>query len=225
MRDIVLSGRGPNTITLESLRRFAAELEEAGDEPVLIRGEGRAFSAGLDLSALGDDVLPLLDAIDEAAGALFLHPGPTVACINGHAIAGGCLLALACDHRVADADPKLRMGMTALSLGLVYPPIALAILRYRLPSHTIERVLLGAERFGPEEALALGVVDEVASDPLTVARERLARLADHPRAAYTHTKRALRQRAVAIDETERQYLLDEAARAWDPDAVRARMKR
>ncbi len=225
MREIVLRGRGPNVITLESLRRFAAELEEAGEDPVLVRGEGDAFSAGLDLEALGDDVVPLLDAVDEAAGALFLHPGPTVACVNGHAIAGGCLLAIACDHRVVRRDPKLRMGMPALALGLVYPPIALAVLRYRLPSHTLERVLLGAKRFGAEQALAFGVVDELADDPLAVARERLAELASHPRAAYAHTKRALRQRAVAIDETERQYLLDEAARAWDPSAVRARWKR
>lgn len=225
MREIVLRGRGPNTITLESLRRFAGELEEAGDEPLLLRGEGSAFSAGLDLDALGGDLVPLLDAIDEAAGALFLHAGPTVACINGHAIAGGCLLALACDHRVVSSDPKLRVGMTALSLGLVYPPLALAILRYRLPSHTIERVVLGAGRFGPEEALSLGLVDELSSDPLATARARLAALADHPRAAYAHTKRALRQRAVAIDETERQYLLEEASRAWDPDAVRARLRR
>src|SRR5690606_6058680 len=170
MREILLRGRGPNTITLESLRRLAAELEDAGDEPVLLRGEGNAFSAGLDLDVLEREVVELLDAIDEAAGALLLHPGPTVACINGHAIAGGCLLALACDYRVAAHDPKIRIGMTALSLGLVYPPIALAILRYRLPRHTIERVLLGAERFGPEQALALGIVDELAPDPLPVAR-------------------------------------------------------
>lgn len=222
MREIVLRGRGPNTLSLESLRRFAAELEEAGDEPVLVRGEGTAFSAGLDLDALGGDLRELLDATEEAAGALFLHPGPTVACVNGHAIAGGCLLALACDHRVVARDPSLRMGMTALSLGLVYPPIVLEILRYRLPNHALDRVLLGADRFDPERALALGLVDEVADDVEAVARERLRRLADHPRAAYGHVKRALRQRAIAVDETERQFLLDAAAQAWDPEALRRR---
>jgi enoyl-CoA hydratase/carnithine racemase len=225
MREIVLRGRGPNTLTLDSLRRFAAELEEAGDEPVLVRGDGDAFSAGLDLDALGGDLRELLDATEEAAGALFLHPGPTVACINGHAIAGGCLLALACDHRVLKDDPSVRVGMTALALGLVYPPLVLEVLRYRLPSHALDRVLLGAERFAPNDALALGLVDELAADPLAVARERLTRLASHPRAAYAHTKRALRQHAIAVDEAERQFLLDAAAQAWDPVAARARRPR
>lgn len=225
VREIVLRGRGPNTLTLESLRRLAGELEEAGDAPILIRGEGRAFSAGLDLDALGGDLVAVLDAMEEAAGALFLHPAPTVACVNGHAIAGGCLLALACDHRVAADDETVHIGMTALALGLVYPPLVLEILRYRLPSHTMERVLLGADRFTPREALALGLVDELAPDPLAAARDRLATLANHPRAAYAHTKRALRQRAVAMDETERQYLLEQAASAWSPEAIRARLKR
>lgn len=225
MREIVLRGRGPNTLGLESLKAFAAELADAGDEPLLVRGEGKVFSAGLDLDALEGNVRALLDAMEEAAVALFLHPAPTVACVNGHAIAGGCLLAIACDHRVVASEPALRMGMTALSLGLVYPPIVLSILRHRLPPHTIERVLLSAERFGPNDAVGLGVVDEVADDALAVARERLARLADHPRAAYAHTKRALREHAVKMDEAERQLRLEETARAWDPEVVRARLKK
>lgn len=225
MREIVLRGRGPNTLTLESLRRFQGELDEAADEPVLIRGEGSAFSAGLDLDALGGDLVDLLEAMEEVACALFLHPAPTVACVNGHAIAGGCLLALACDHRVVADDEHLRMGMTALALGIVYPPLVLEVLRYRLPPSSLERVLLGADRFDPREALALGLVDELAADPLAVGRERLKKLADYPRAAYAHTKRALRTSAVTIDEAERRLRLEEAARAWDPEDVRARRAR
>ena len=224
MREIILRGRGPNTLTLESLRRFSAELAEAGGDALLIRGEGSAFSAGLDLDALGGDLGALLDAMEEAASALFLHPAPTVACVNGHAIAGGCLLAIACDHRVLSDRAEVKMGMTALALGLVYPPIVLEVLRYRVPSAALERVLLGAERFGPSEALALGLVDELAADPRAVSRERLARLADHPRAAYAHTKRALRAPAIAMDPAERRLRLEEAAGAWDPEAVRARMR-
>ena len=162
--------------------------------------------------------------MEEAASALFLHPAPTVACINGHAIAGGCLLALACDHRVLSDRADVKVGMTALALGLVYPPIVLEVLRYRVPSASLERVLLGAERFGPSEALALGLVDELATDPLAIARARLQRLADHPRAAYAHTKRALRAGAIAMDPAERRLRLEEATRAWDPEAVRARLR-
>ncbi len=225
MREILIRGRGPNTLGLESLKAFTDEVRAAKDEPLLIRGEGEAFSAGLDLDALSGDLRELLEAMEASAAALFLHPAPTVACVNGHAIAGGCLLAIACDHRVVADTPKLRMGMTALSLGLSYPPIVLGILRHRLPPHTIERVLLGASRFGPEEAVSLGVVDELTANPLAVARARLTQLAEHPRAAYARTKRALREPAIAMDEAERQRLVEETVRAWDPEAVRARLRR
>jgi enoyl-CoA hydratase/carnithine racemase len=208
------------------MRGFAAELAAAGDEPVLVRGEGAAFSAGLDLDALDRGALhELLAVMDEAAGALFLHPGPTVACINGHAVAGGCLLALCCDHRVAQDDPGLRVGMTGLALGLLYPPIVLEILRYRLPSHTLDRVLLGAERFSAREALELGLVDEVAPNPLESARARLGRLASYPRGSYAQTKRLLREGALRLDRAERERRLEETARAWDPDSIRARLRR
>jgi enoyl-CoA hydratase len=224
VREIVLSGRGPNAMTRASLEAFVAEMEHADGEPLLLRGAGNAFSAGLDLDALAGDVHELLDAMESAIAKLFLYPAPTVACVNGHAIAGGCLLAVACDHRVASNDPQLRMGMTAVSLGLVYPPTVLEVLRYRLPSHTIDRVLLGAERFTAPEALALGLVDELADDVRAVATERLERLASHPREPYAHAKRALRRRALAIDDVERRALLADAARAWDPAIVRARLR-
>lgn len=226
MKEIVLRGRGPNTMSEESLQRFVAELKDAQDDAILIRGEGNAFSAGLDLDALASGALrPMLDAMEDTIRSLFLHPAPTVACVNGHAIAGGCLLAIACDHRVVADDTKLRMGMTAVSLGLVYPPTVLEVLRYRLPAHALDRVLLGAERFSPTEALALGMVDEIAGDVHAIARERLARLESFPREPYAHTKRALRRRALLIDDAERRALVEEAAHAWDPEVVRSRMKR
>jgi enoyl-CoA hydratase len=222
MHEIVLRGRGPNTLSIESMRELSARVRGAAGEPLLLRGEGAAFSAGLDLDSLGE-VHALLEAIEESASALFLHDAPTVACVNGHAVAGGCLLALCCDHRVAASDPAVRIGMTGAALGLAYPPTVLAILRYRL-GNAIDRVLLGADRFDPKGALALGLVDEIADDPLAAARERLERLASHPREGYALTKRELRARAIAIDEADRKRFLEDAARAWDPEAIRARLK-
>jgi enoyl-CoA hydratase len=220
VKEIVLTGRGPNTMTPASLERFREELASARDEAILIRGEGTAFSAGLDLDALSGSLGSMLDAMEDVIRSLFLHPAPTVACVNGHAIAGGCLLAIACDYRVVSSDPKLKMGMTAVSIGLVYPPTVLEVLRYRLPSHALDRVLLCAERFSPSQALALGMVDEIADDVHAVARAHGARLEAFPREPYAHTKRALRRRAISMDEAERRALLEEAAHAWDPSRLK-----
>ncbi|MBX3274909.1 MAG: enoyl-CoA hydratase/isomerase family protein [Sandaracinaceae bacterium] len=217
MREVVLRGRGPNTMTLESLAACADELRAHPDDPILVYGEGRAFSAGLDLDALaGGDPRAVTEAIEDVARLLFHHGAPTVAAINGHAVAGGCLLAQACDLRVVTDDPSIKIGMTGVAIGITYPPVVLALLRHRLPSHTIERVLLGAERHDPRAALALGLVDEVVPDAIEGGRARLARLAAHPRAAYAEAKRALREGALDVTPAQRARFEAAASEAWDP---------
>ncbi|MCB9594178.1 MAG: enoyl-CoA hydratase/isomerase family protein [Sandaracinaceae bacterium] len=217
MRELVLRGRGPNTMTFESLRAFADDLEAHPDAPVLLYGEGNAFSAGLDLKALADgDPRAVTDEIERVVRLLFLHPAPTVAAVNGHAVAGGCLVAQACDLRLATDDPSIKIGMTGVALGITYPPVVMRLLRHRLPSHTIERVLLEAERHDPQSAAALGLVDEVVPDAIARGRERLAALAKHPRHAYAEAKLALRRGALDVDEAERARFEAAAAEAWDP---------
>lgn len=221
LHELVLTGRGPNTMSIASMDAFLAQLDAIGDAPFVLRGEGDAFSSGLDLDAIGDvDAKTLLGAIERVARRLFLHPAPTVACVNGHAVAGGCLLAQCCDHRVASDKPTLRIGMTGVALGLTYPPIVLRVFRARLSPSAVERVLLRADRFGPLEALSLGLLDEVVDDPHAVAKARLAALAAHPRAAYRETKRALREPWVTIPEAETHAFHEMAIETWDPARLR-----
>lgn len=206
MKQFVLQGRGPNTMTLSSLKAFRAFLHDNADQPLLITGNGRAFSAGLDIDALiEDDPKAVSDAIEEVAAALFLHPAPTVAAVNGHAIAGGCLLLQACDLRIARADASIKIGMPGVALGINYPPILVQILRYRIPPHCIDRVVLEAANHAPQQALALGLLDELADDEQTLARQRLNTLAGHPRDAYAEAKRVLREHALVVSETERAH--------------------
>lgn len=185
------------------LDALSAELDALGDEPVLVTGAGEAFSSGLDLDALARadaaEIEALLDAMERATRRLFLHPGPVVAAIHGHAIAGGCLLAQCCDWRVAADDPGLRIGMTGVALGLLYPPFVAAVFTARVPAPHRETVLLGAERFGPRQALELGLIDEFVPRERVQARaeEVLRARAGLPRDAYGATKRALRERAYA----------------------------
>lgn len=220
MHTIVLEGRGPNTMSVAMLDRVVAQLDAAGDEPVLLTGAGSAFSSGLDLEALAradaTQVGALLDAIERAARRLFLHPAPVVAAINGHAIAGGCLVAQCADVRLVTDDPKCRLGMTGVVLGLVYPPFVPAIFRARVPVPHVETVLMGAERVGPSEALRLGLVDEVvpAAELTARATEVLAARAKLPRAAYAAIKRALREPAYAGVAEAHLRFRDEAVPSW-----------
>jgi enoyl-CoA hydratase len=203
MRTIVLEGRGPNTLSRAMLDDLVAKLDAAGDEPVLLTGAGDAFSSGLDLEALARadaaEVGELLDSMERAVRKLFLHPGPTVAAVNGHAIAGGCLVVQCCDYRIATDDPKVRFGMTGVSLGLVYPPFVPAVFRARVPVPHCETVLMAAKRYTPAEALELGLVDElVARDHLSSrASEIIHERAALPRGAYAAIKQALREPSYA----------------------------
>ena len=133
------------------------------------------------------------------------------------------MLALACDHRVLSADPMTRVGMTAVALGLPYPPSILQLLRYRLPRHALALVLLGAQRFSPTRALELGLVDELAEDPFDLAHARLKRLASHPATAYAVTKRALRADVLRVDPDEHDAFVTRGLPAWEPAAVLRRL--
>ena len=96
------------------------------------------------------------------------------------------------DYRVATRDPKTRIGLNEVALGVQFPPKVLGMTRRRVPPRSLERVVLEAGLHDPETAYALGLVDELADDCLGTARARLERLAAHPRAAYVATKRGIR---------------------------------
>ena len=225
MPEFVLRGRGPNTMTVESLRDLRQFLQAHRSAPILIHGDGTAFSAGLDLDAVAmHGPRELADAIEKTAQMLFLHPAPTVAAVNGHAIAGGCLLVQACDLRVGARNPAIKMGMPGVALGINYPPILIRILRYRIPPHTIDRVLLEADNHGPEQALQLGLLDLLAEDAIKTGRERLAALSKHPATAYAEAKRSLRAHLMEIPADERAHFEAGFGEHWQAETMSARRR-
>jgi enoyl-CoA hydratase len=163
----------------------------------------------------------LIRALEALVEALFSHPAPTVALVNGHAIAGGCVLALCCDHVVATADPRARIGLNEVAIGLVFPPKTLAMVRARLGGPAAERAVLGAELMDTARACAAGLVDEVANDPRAAALARLELLARHPRHAYARAKAALRGKALALPAAELQAFEEEAVARWSSEETRS----
>jgi enoyl-CoA hydratase len=227
MIDVVIEGVGRNALSTVVLTSLRDALRAAGDAPVLLRGAGGCFSAGLNLKEVAALDLPsmrrFLTLLDETFEALYLHPAPVVALVEGHAIAGGAVLALCCDWRVSATDERARLGLNEVALGLQFPPKTWAIVHARLPVAARERVLLGAGLHGPAEALALGLVDELSAEPEARARAVLAALAAHPRDAYAATKRSMRAGVVALSAEARAAFEAEVAPRWVADDVKARM--
>lgn len=138
--------------------------------PTVLTGEGRIFSAGLDLTGLDglsrDEVEEFVQRFSTLMIQVLTARRPVVAAVNGHAVAGGCILALACDYRVG-TDGDFKIGLNELELGLTLPAAALEITRSALTPLAQRRVVLGAELTDPSTAVELGILDELATDPAT----------------------------------------------------------
>ncbi|GAB3197033.1 enoyl-CoA hydratase/isomerase family protein [Geodermatophilus arenarius] len=178
------------------------EAVTASDRALVVTGTGSSFSAGVDLRRILDGgpsyTEQLLTALSRTFRAVFDHPRPTVAAVNGHAIAGGCVLALACDLRLMSAG---RIGLTELAVGVPFPTAALEITRHALGSRA-GRVLLGAQAVDRERALTLGMVDELPEPgdllprAVALARELAARSPE----SYRLAKDALHRPVTAAIE-------------------------
>jgi enoyl-CoA hydratase len=227
MVTLTLDGPGKNALSTALMESVLARLRDAAGEPVLVTGAGDAFSAGLDLKEVAALDLAgaerFLGTLERMVEALFMYPGPMAACINGHAIAGGCVVALCAEHRVLAARPTLRIGLNEVALGVQYPPKVLAVVRHRVPPRSLERVVLEAGLYDPETALSLGLADEVADDAPAVALRRLETAARHPRDAYAATKRALRAGLMDLPASARRWFRDELVPAWTTPAVKERV--
>jgi enoyl-CoA hydratase len=121
---LVTVENGPvNVLDLELLRGLAETFHGLAEaDAVVLAGAGRAFSAGVDLHRILDGgrdyVAEFLPALSAALRAVFDHPRPVVAAVNGHAIAGGCVLVAACDRRLMSAGT---IGVTELLVGVPFP--------------------------------------------------------------------------------------------------------
>lgn len=225
MKTLVLDGPGKNSLSTELMERTLASVRAAGDNPIFLTGAGDAFSAGLNLKEVASlDVAGLtrfLGVLEDLVQALYEHPGPTVAWVNGHAIAGGCVMALCCDVRVMTAREGVRIGLNEVALGLRFPPRTYAMCVNRVPGPSLARVLLEAELYRAAEAVSLGLVDVLGEE--AEARARLEKLARHPRAAYAAAKSALRG-TLAVPEAVQLRFISEVAPAWAAPELKARLR-
>jgi enoyl-CoA hydratase/carnithine racemase len=226
MITLTLTAPGKNALGTELMTWLVDRLAEAGGEPVFLTGAGDAFSAGLNLKEVAsldrEGMARFLGTLERMVDALYAYPGPVVAWVNGHAIAGGCVVALACDHRLATANPKARIGLNEVSLGLRFPPKTWRLVQKRVPAHAIERVVLEGGLYPPETAVRLGLVDEIVAGEAD-ARAYAERIAAVPRAAYAAAKKALRQGALDVGPEEEAHFRDVVLPAWVTPELKAKL--
>lgn len=180
-----------------ALTREIEMLEASGAPGFVLTGNGGIFSAGVDLvraTAGGAAYMrEFLPGLARAFEVLFFYSGPVVAAVNGHAIAGGCILACAADERLLARGPA-RIGVPELAVGVPFPAIALETMRFVSTSHRFQDLIYGAGTSTGEEALERGLADRLVDPGLLLdeAADALTRLNAIPRLTFETTKRQLR---------------------------------
>jgi enoyl-CoA hydratase len=218
-------------VLLDALHDLLDREAEAGAPPlVLASAHPTVFCPGLDLRRLDgmprDLFRPFLRRYNALLRRLLTYPGPTVAAIGGHAVAGGSLLVLACDRRVM-ARAGARLGLSEINLGIPLPAGTIAMLLALYPTRAVEQLVLDGDGFGGERALELGFVERVAdADGVEDEACRLAlRLATRPAAAFGTSKRFLHHGIAETmerrDEEELETFLDHWYSAETQDRIGA----
>ncbi|MFO0628501.1 MAG: enoyl-CoA hydratase/isomerase family protein [Polyangiales bacterium] len=220
-----------NALDLELCEALAGALRDedrADSRAVVLTGAGLAFSAGVDLKRLADGgaayAARFLPALDAMFCAVLDLGKPLVAAVNGHAIAGGCILAAGCDH-VLLARGSARMGITELAVGVAFPALPLAMMAARVSPAQLRALAYGAETYPAEECLTRGLVDELCAPESLVPRaiEVAAKRATVPATAYRLTRRSFAE--PIYEAVRRQRAIDEAASAtWSSDETLAAVR-
>lgn len=213
---------------LDAIERLVDGFEAGPARAAVLTGYERFFSAGLALPLLIDLDRPAMRRFITRFGQVMLRvfscPRPIVAAVNGHAIAGGCVLALQCDWRIM-VDGDARIGLNETQLGIGLPSSVLRPLELAVPAASLVPIAYEGRLFAPGEAHALGLVHELAPAAELERRaiERARALGAVPAAALAQVKLGLRRptmqaiAAQAAEETER--WLD----TWFSTEARARL--
>lgn len=221
-----------NALDIEFCDALAAQFEAlrgSDAKAVVLTGQGKMFSAGVNLIRLSEGgaayVRRFLPALHRLYDTVFFFPKPVVAAVNGHAIAGGCVLQACADRRIAARDGG-RIGVTELLVGVPFPPLAFEVMRFASPPRYLGDGMFSGATFTPDMALARGLVDELTDGPglldrAVAAAETLAALSPP---AFAQTKKQVRQPVVDAMERHGSRVAAAAEDIWTAPETLVRIR-
>ncbi len=234
--EVIKLNRGiTNALDLELVNELTDVIRRIKDDPetnsvVLTSTNDKFFSIGFDLPNLYG--LPAVDfeifyrSFNQACLELYTLPKPTVAAITGHAVAGGCILALCCDHRLI-ADGRKLMGLNEIKLGVPVPYLADRILHELVGVRAAKEILESGEFYTAQRALEMGMVDQVLPQEkvLDESIKRARALGESPVKAFAMIKQnrvePIKAQVLACLDEKIEGFLD----CWYSDQARIRLKK
>ena len=220
-----------SALDVELLSALQHELDDAARaaRAVILTGTGSIFSAGVDLYRITEagqsyveQFIPLLSDVFQQ---LFELPVPVVAAVNGHALAGGAIMALASDYRLLAAGP-FKFGIPELVVGVPFPGVPLEIVRYAVPANEAEELIYTGRSLSPDEAYARRLIHElVAPEQLLARADQVAQqLAGHDPAGFHAAKLGIRGDTIERMKRERARTDAERLRAWASPTTHKRVR-
>jgi enoyl-CoA hydratase len=200
---------------------FLDDMRARDPAAVVITGRDGFFSAGVDLKVVpsldADGQRAMVDGINRLFAGWYSFPRPVVCAVNGHAVAGGMILALCGDYRVGSEEGKL--GLTELRAGMPYPACAMAVVQAELSAAAARVLVLRAELISPADALVMGALDELVAPASVVPRalEVASAMGGLPRSAYPIVKKQLRKETLESLEAVLSGRADPIASGWLSD--------
>lgn len=219
-----------DALVRELSNRFDEQLSNDAVRAVVLTGKGKFFSFGFDipyfLQYSKEAFVEFLSAFTSFYTKLYEFPKPVVAALNGHAIAGGCMIATACDYRVM-ASGKGKISLNEVTFGSSVFAGSVEMLRACVGQRNAEAILYSGAMYGAEEALGLGLVDQVvaAEELIEVAQEKAGSLARHDPSAFKSIK-ALARGPVAVAMRSREAAsIREFADIWYSETTWEQLER
>jgi len=186
-----------NSPFLRAIENRLTDLESDENlRALVITGAGKTLSGGMDLKELQGfsdaDQNEMAEVFSRSFAKLYAFPKPVIAAVNGAAVAGGMFVALASDYRIARAGAWL--GLTEVRVGVTFPVGPLQVARQELSTSAARRLMLGGRNIRAEQALEMGILDEVVAGKQVMARalEMAAEYSQVPPATYAKVKAQLR---------------------------------
>jgi Delta3-Delta2-enoyl-CoA isomerase len=223
-----------NALNEQVVDELASSLRALGSDPavrgILLTGTGKFFSFGFDIPEfLGtpkEEFARYLRKFTALYRDLFLHPRPVVAALNGHTVAGGFMLASACDVRVMVKE-NAKIGLNEIGFGSSVFAGSLEILRFWIGDRRAQEVVYGGALYTAQQALDLGLIDAVVGegDLVGEAHGRLAQLAGRPPAAFRSVKRLLRETVAEQIERREEASIHEFVEIWYSKETRAELEK
>ena len=219
-----------NDAVIDEMSRTFAELAlDPSVRAITLTGTGKFFSFGFDIPQfLGynkEQFTRYLTNFTRLYREIFLHPKPVVAMLNGHTIAGACMIATACDYRVM-VSGKARISLNEINFGSSVFAGSVEMLKLLVGHRNAETVLYSGAMYTAEEAHRMGLVDQVVSESDLeyeagkVAREYAAREPD----AFRSIKGLLRRAVAEQMERTEKGSIEEFVKIWYSEKTWARLQ-